>query len=109
MSESKYIDLKFCLNMNNTQVGGTPMPTDSTNNDPGTGTPIPTDGTPNPTDGTPMPTDSTPNPTDGTPIPTDGTPIPTDGTPIPTDVTNKVVSIAIGGNSNKLIPLVYQL
>ena len=67
MSESKYIDLKFCLNMNNTQVGGTPMPTDSTNNDPGT------------------------------------------GTPIPTDVTNKVVSIAIGGNSNKLIPLVYQL
>jgi len=74
MSESKYIDLKFCLNMNNTQVGGTPMPTDSTNNDPGTGTPIPTDGT-----------------------------------PIPTDVTNKVVSIAIGGNSNKLIPLVYQL
>ena len=81
MSESKYIDLKFCLNMNNTQVGGTPMPTDSTNNDPGT----------------------------GTPIPTDGTPIPTDGTPMPTDVTNKVVSIAIGGNSNKLIPLVYQL
>ena len=95
MSESKYIDLKFCLNMNNTQVGGTPMPTDSTNNDPGTGTPIPTDGTP--------------IPTDGTPIPTDGTPIPTDGTPIPTDVTNNVVSIAIGGNSNKLIPLVYQL
>jgi hypothetical protein len=95
MSESKYIDLKFCLNMNNTQVGGTPMPTDSTNNDPGTVTPIPTDGTP--------------IPTDGTPIPTDGTPIPTDGTPIPTDVTNNVVSIAIGGNSNKLIPLVYQL
>ena len=40
MSESKYIDLNFCLT---TQVGGT-------------GIPMPTDGTPMPTDGTPMPT-----------------------------------------------------
>jgi len=117
MSESKYIDLEFCLSTNNTQSGGATLQSGialinpSINNPnlvqeagagagavtgPGAG------AAPGPVTG--PGTVAAPGPVTG--------PINIEENPIVPPINieeNPIVSEVVGGNSNKLMPLVYQL